>query len=194
MQVEPVVLEGHKLRLEPLSVEHAADLLEVATPETFNYSNIRPPEFTVQGFEDYILRSLQMPDRRAFTMVLQENGKAIGTTSYHDIRPQHRGLAVGWTWIGKTYQGTFVNPESKYLMLRHAFETLGVARVQFQADARNTHSLNAIEKLGATREGTLRKHIVLPDGYIRDSVVFSIIADEWPEIKRQLQERLGYIP
>src|SRR3954454_24561132 len=101
MEVEPAVIEGRYLRLEPLSVEHAPGLLVAATPDIFIYSNIRPPAFTPGGFEDYIRRSLEMPDRRAFAMVLRENGRAIGTTSHHDIRLQHRGLAVGWTWIAK---------------------------------------------------------------------------------------------
>lgn len=194
MQVEPVTLEGLKLRLEPLSVAHAAGLLAAATPEVFKYGNIQPASFSLPDFEDYIRRSLEMRDRLAFAMVLPESGEAIGTSSYHDIRLAHRGLAIGYTWISKPYQGTSTNPESKYLLLRHAFEALGTVRVQFQADGRNTHSLNAIEKLGAKREGTLRKHIILPDGYIRDTVVFSIIEDEWPEIKGRLEQRLGYTP
>jgi RimJ/RimL family protein N-acetyltransferase len=111
-----------------------------------------------------------------------------------DIRPEHRGLEIGWTWIGKAYQGTQVNPENKYLLLRHAFETLGAIRVQLKTDARNIQSQRAMAKLGAKLEGTLRNQIILPDGYYRHSVMFSVIADEWPEVKAAIERRLGYVP
>jgi len=194
LDVQPVTLEGRNLRLEPLSRSHADDLLSVATPDIFTYGVLEPSAFTHEGFEDYIDRSLEVPARLAFAMILKETGKAIGTSSYHDIRAAHRGLAIGYTWIGKPYQGTFVNPESKYLLLRHAFEDLSAIRVQLQADNRNIHSHNAILKLGAIKEGVLRKHIVLPDGFLRDTAIFGIIDDEWPAIRAGLENRLGYVP
>lgn len=194
MDVQPVTLEGNRLRLEPLDVRHAKDLLGAATPDVFTYSIIGPRDYTVPAFEEYIRESLKTPARVPFAIMLTDEGKAIGTTSYHDITPAHRGLSIGYTWIGEPYQGTFVNPESKYLLMRHAFETLGALRVQFRADGRNTHSHRAIEKLGARREGTLRKHIILPDGHVRDTVIFSVIDEEWPEVKARLEQRLGYIP
>lgn len=194
MNVEPVTLEGVRLRMEPLGHTHARDLAEIATPDLFEYSFIQPAALTPEAFIEYIDRSLETPARLPFAMVLTDSGKAIGTSSYHDIRPAHRGLAIGYTWIGRAYQGTFVNPESKYLLLRHAFENLGAIRVHLQADNRNIHSQNAIAKLGAVKEGVLRKHILLPDGYARDTAMFSIIDDEWPIVKANLEERLGYVP
>ena len=127
-------------------------------------------------------------------MVLRDTGQAVGVSSYTDVRPEHRGLEIGGTWIGRTYQRTAVNPECKYLMLRHAFENLGAVRVQLKTDSRNTQSQRAIEKLGAQKEGVLRKHIILPDGYVRDTVMYSITVEEWPEVRVGLEDRLGYTP
>jgi RimJ/RimL family protein N-acetyltransferase len=107
-----------------------------------------------------------------------------------NIDLEDRSLEIGGTWYGLDYQGTLVNTECKYLLLKHAFETLGCIRVWLKTDARNLRSQRAIEKLGAIREGVLRNHMLLPDGYIRDSVVYSILPNEWPEVKTQLKTRL----
>lgn len=194
MWVELVPLEGRVISLVPLAVEYAADLWQLADPDIFTYMAVWPVAPHFEAFRDYIPTLLAMRDRYCYAIVLKETGKAVGTTSYLEVRPQHRGLEIGGTWIGKPYQGTAVNPESKYLLLRHAFETLGAVRVQFKTDVRNVHSQRAIEKLGARKEGVLRKHIILPDGYIRDSVIYSIIDNEWPEVKARLEARLGYVP
>jgi ribosomal-protein-alanine N-acetyltransferase len=166
----------------------------VATPDIFRYHFYGPEDETLEAFQAYITRILGESDRYPFAMVLNETGDAVGTTSFMDVRPAHRGLEIGSTWIGKPYQGTHVNPENKYILLRHAFETLGAVRVQLKTDGRNLHSQRAIEKLGTVREGTLRKHIILPDGYRRDSVMFSITDEEWPAVKAGLEARLGYVP
>ncbi len=115
-------------------------------------------------------------------------------TSYLDIRPQDRALEIGFTWVAKPYQATAVNPECKYLLLRHAFEEQGAVRVQLKTDLRNLQSQAAIAKLGAVREGVLRKHMVMPDGHVRDTVMYSVTNDEWPAVRRRLEERLGYAP
>ena len=115
-------------------------------------------------------------------------------TCYLDIRPQDRALEIGFTWIGKPYQRTPVNPECKYLLFRHAFDDQQAVRVQLKTDLRNVQSQRAIEKLGAVREGVLRKHMIRPDGYMRDTVMYSVTADEWPEVRARLEKRLGYIP
>lgn len=191
MHVEPVTLPGKAIRLEPLGMEHAQDLWEVADPGIFEYATLKPEEWSPEGFEIYMRRTLDMPDRFPFAIVLLETGKAIGTSSYFDIRPAHRGLEVGYTWIGAQYQGTKVNPEAKYLMLRHAFEELGAIRVQLKTDSRNLHSQRAMRKLGARREGTLRNHMLLPDGHIRHTVMFSITDEDWPQVKAGLEARLS---
>ena len=126
----------------------------------------------------------------AFAVIHLASGCAIGATRYLEIRPPHRSLEVGGTWYATGFQRTAVNTECKYLLLRHAFEALGCIRVQFKADARNARSLRAIERLGAVREGMLRKHYILQDGGYRDSVYFSILDREWPKVKERLEEML----
>jgi RimJ/RimL family protein N-acetyltransferase len=193
MRVEPTTLEGRVIRLEPLKLEHAAALQRAADPALFAYA-YGPTDWSAAGFRAYVQKALQRPDSCHFVQVLRESGQVVGLTAYLDIHPEHRGLEIGFTWIAREQQGTMVNPESKYLLLRHAFEVLGAVRVQLKTDGRNLHSQRAIEKLGARQEGYLRKHMILPDGYIRDSVMYSIIDDEWPEVKARLEQRLGYVP
>ncbi len=120
--------------------------------------------------------------------------RAGGATAYLDIRPANRGLEIGRTWIGLAHQGTRVNPESKYLLLRHAFEVLGAVRVQLKTDLRNDRSQRAIERLGAQREGVLRKLQCRADGTFRDTVIYALTDDDWPAARSRLEERLGGDP
>jgi N-acetyltransferase len=192
MNVQPTTLTGRVVRLEPLSLAHAAGLFAAASPELFALSPQQPDPWTVDGMRAEIASVLSHRDSVAFAIVHLETGAPIGRTTYMDIRPAHRGLEIGRTWIAAAHQGTAVNPECKLLMLRHAFETLGALRVQLKTDARNVRSQRAIAKLGAVREGVLRKHMVLGDGVVRDTVMFSITDDEWPAVKAGLVARLGY--
>jgi ribosomal-protein-alanine N-acetyltransferase len=193
MNVKPVTLVGRTVKVEPLGHEHAEGLWRLADPEIFTYMGRWPHDGTLEAFHEYVDRMLALPDTIMFAMVLLETGQPVGVTSYMDIRPAHRGLEIGNTWITAPYQGTQVNPENKYLLLRHAFETLGAVRVQLKTDGRNLRSQRAIAKLGAKLEGVLRKHMFLQDGYLRDTVMFSITDDEWPGVKAGLEERLGYV-
>ena len=118
-------------------------------------------------------------------------GRAIGSTRYGDIAPEHGRVEIGWTWIAPSHQRTAVNTEAKLLQLAYAFDKLGATRVALKTDGRNLRSQAAIERLGAVREGTLRRHIRLPDGFIRDTVYFSILAEEWPAVRARLEERLA---
>jgi RimJ/RimL family protein N-acetyltransferase len=127
-----------------------------------------------------------------FAVIHLATGKAVGATRYLEIRPQHRGLEIGGTWYGLEYQRTGVNTECKYLLLKHAFETLGCVRVQFKSDSRNEKSIAAIKRIGAKPEGILRNHMILPDGTLRHSAYFSILDSEWSEVKKLLEEKLGY--
>jgi N-acetyltransferase len=194
MQVDPVSLVGRVARLDPLTLDDAPGLFAAADPAIFVYIGARPAEWTLPAFRDYLRRLLDTPDMRPFVIRRAETGAPVGVTTYMEIRPAHRGLEIGSTWIAGPAQGTAINPEAKYLLLRHAFETLGAVRVQLKTDGRNLHSQRAIAKLGALREGVLRRHMILPDGYIRDTVMFSIIAEEWPAVKAGLEARLGYVP
>lgn len=192
MELELPVLQGRTLRLEPLHIDHAAGLARVATPDEFQYAYLRPTDMTTQAFKTYIKQRQQhVAGWHTYTMVLPKNDQPVGLSAYLDVRLAHRGLEIGGTWIAKRYQGTHVNPEAKYLMLQHAFITLGMLRVQLKCDARNEQSQRALAKLGAVREGVLRKHMVLPDGHVRDSVMFSITDDEWPRVKHGLEARLA---
>lgn len=123
-------------------------------------------------------------------VVRSETGEVVGTSSFLDIRTANRGLEIGSTWLHESVWGTHVNPEVKYLMLRHAFEEWNAVRVQLKTDSRNEHSQAAIIKLGATREGVLRHHVVMNDGHLRDTVMFSILAHEWPSMRDRLLERM----
>ncbi len=189
----PITLTGRAARLEPLSLEHAEALAAAATPDLFTY-HFPPREFTPDGFREAIAYFLTLPAFCPFAIVATEHGRAVGMTSYLDIRPKDRGLEIGFTWVAKPYQGTAVNPECKYMLFRHAFEEQGAIRVQLKTDLRNLQSQAAIAKLGAVREGVLRKHMIRPDGYQRDSVMYSVTCDEWPAVKQKLAERLGYAP
>lgn len=189
MKVEAIVLEGRVVRLEPLDARHADDLAEVATRKIFDY-HFPPAELTGEGFRDQIAGLSLAKDWCPFAIVLKETGRAIGITCYLGITPEHRGLEIGFTWVSEGHQGTAVNPEAKSLLLTHAFDTLGAIRVQLKTDERNLQSQAAISKLGAVREGTLRKSMILPDGHHRNTVMFSITDEEWPAVQRGLADRL----
>lgn len=125
-----------------------------------------------------------------FAILDRASGRAAGSTRYLEIRPEHRGLEIGWTWLGRAYRRTAVNTECKYLLLRHAFEVMGAVRVQLKTDARNLASQRAIERIGGVREGVLRRHMVLADGFVRDSVMFSVTDTEWPGARERLLKLL----
>lgn len=122
-----------------------------------------------------------------FAVIHQEINRAIGATRFLNIRPEHHGVEIGGTWYSVDYQRTAVNTECKYLMMMHAFETWNCIRVQFKTDSRNIRSQRALERIGAKYEGILRKHLTTPSGYIRDSVFYSVIDSEWPEVKTKLE-------
>jgi len=191
MKVEPVRLEGRILRLEPLSLDHAPGLWPHAAPEVFQWLADLPRDGSYEAFRDWIGLTMSRPASLTFAMILVETGEAAGVSGYLDIRPEHRGIEIGRTWIGKAHQGSRVNPESKLLLFRHAFETLGALRVQLKTDLRNLHSQRAIEKLGAVREGVLRRYQIRSNGEVRDTVMYSVLADEWPDVKARLEARLA---
>jgi N-acetyltransferase len=188
--IEPVTLEGQFVRLEPLTQSHANAMREHYDPivETF-MSRGAPKDTSLTAMQDYIEMLNTEPNRINFAICIQNSSDIAGRISYSEIRAAHESLEIG-TMIVPKFQGGFCNPESKLLMLEHAFSVLGAVRVQFKADARNEQSLKALEKLGATREGMLRKYQTRPDGFVRDSVVFSILDSEWEAVKEKLEARL----
>ena len=171
------------MRLEPLAHAHAADLLDAGRDsELWRYLLSAQPR-TLAEARAYID---QANDELPFAIVLKSASRCISSTRYMGIEPQHRGLEIGGTWIGKPWQRSAVNTECKLLLMQHAFETLGALRVQLKTDARNERSQKAILRLGAQYEGRLRKHRVLLDGFVRDTMYYSVIAEEWPSVKALL--------
>ena len=193
MNLAPIVLEGHLIRLEPLDLHHAPRLFPHASAEIFEWMVDWPLDASLDAYIEWERRGLEIPDSQLFAIVLQKTGEPIGSTAYLDARPSNRAIEIGRSWIGKAHQGTAANPESKLLLLRHAFEQWGALRVQLKTDARNVHSQRAIEKLGTIREGTLRNYQVRADGRPRDTVMYSITAAEWPAVRAGLERRLGEI-
>ncbi len=194
MKVEPVVLTGKYVRLEPLSEAHIPGLtLAGGDPSIWRfmlYGEVTSEEKMADWVLEMLSRKAAGTDQ-PFTVIHLASGKIAGATRYLEIRPAHRGLEIGGTWYGKEFQRTAVNTETKYLLLRHAFETLGCIRVQLKTDLRNERSQKAIERLGAVREGVLRNHMLLEGGLIRHSVYYSILDSEWPAVKTRLEGLLA---
>jgi ribosomal-protein-alanine N-acetyltransferase len=190
MHLTWIELEGHGIRLEPLRPQHADALSQAADPDTFRYFvSMQPRSLEPLDFRTFVHESMSAANTMSYALIVE--GQPAGMSSFMDIRQEHRGLEIGMTWIAKRWQGTHVNPAMKLLMLDHAF-ACGALRVQLKMDSRNKHSERAVAKLGAVREGVLRKHFVLPDGYVRDTVMFSITDDEWPSVREGLLRRLGH--
>lgn len=193
--ISPITLEGRHVRLEPFAPNHAEGLARTCDAETFRHFATWGGSADPGGVLAEIQRVLANPTMLSFTVIERATGDIIGSSAYLDIRAEHLGLEIGRTWITARCRGTAINPEMKLLMLGHAFES-GIfggrpaERVQLKTDLRNVRSQAAIAKLGAVREGVLRKHMVMPDGFIRDTVMYSITRDEWPAVKVGLERRL----
>jgi len=185
-------LEGRFVRLEALAAHHLVPLAVAAQDPAISaylpvdLSRTGAIERRAEAFAARQEQGLELP----FAVTLRADGRVVGSTSYLDVSAENRSVEIGWTWYVPDVWGTSVNPEAKYLLLRHAFEDWGAIRVFFKTDARNLRSQAAIKKLGAQYEGTLRSHRLLPDGFRRDSVYFSILDHEWPAVKAGLEERL----
>jgi N-acetyltransferase len=190
--VGPVTLEGRLVRLEPLSLEHVPGLAEVGLePEIWRW--MPAPVTSVAEMRSLVEAALTEAEagrQVAFATVERATGRPVGSTRFLNIEPDHQRLEIGWTWLARPWQRTAINSEAKLLLLEHAFESLGALRVEFKTDARNEQSRRALAGIGATEEGTLRQHMLTAAGR-RDSVYFSVIANEWPQVRRRLEERLG---
>jgi RimJ/RimL family protein N-acetyltransferase len=190
MHVAPVTLEGDIVRLEPLALRHVDDLARVALdPDLWRWvPNAVTTREDLEAYVDKALEEYQAGSALPFAVIERASGRAIGSTRYAAIERAHRRLEIGWTWYGVAWHRTGVNTESKLLLLTHAFEELGAVRVELKTDALNERSRSAILRLGAQQEGILRNHMVIADsGRIRDTVYFSIIEREWPQVKARLQ-------
>jgi RimJ/RimL family protein N-acetyltransferase len=193
MNPTPVVLYGDAVKLEPLDFSHADDLLAAgADPEIWRYMPIPQPD-TVAEVRQWIDEAWKLAaagEQLPFAIIDPETGRAVGSTRYLEIHRNWRSLEIGWTWLAASVQRSAVNTETKLLLLKHAFEDQGAIRVQFKTDGRNLRSQQALERLGAVKEGVLRKQRINHDGYVRDAVYYSILDDEWPAVKARLTARL----
>lgn len=193
IKVEPVTLELNGVRLEPLAAFHAADLARAAQDGAL--WNIRVTSVPAPGDESaYVNMALEMREagsRMPFVVRELSNGQIIGSTSYHDIMPVIDRVEIGYTWYAKSYQRKHVNTTCKLMLLTHAFETLECKVVGFRTDNFNHASQRAIERLGAKRDGAIRHHGQRRDGTVRDTVIYSITAGEWPEINAHLRYKLS---
>jgi len=191
MMLEPRVLEGEHVRLEPVAEEHREELREAlnVSPEIWEiYSSSAYGEH----FDGFWAKLTGTPDRIGYAVRDRKSGRIAGTSSFLRIDPDHRKLEIGFTFLRPEYRGTHVNPEAKLLMLSEAFGA-GALRVQFSVDTRNARSQAAVAKLGAVREGTVRRHLITWTGHKRDTALFSIIETEWPEVEARLKARLGAV-
>jgi RimJ/RimL family protein N-acetyltransferase len=192
-------LSGSKVRLVPLVLEHAAGYLaavssESGADEVYEFLGKDGPPRTLDEARDDILATLAARargERFGYAQLDAGTGEVIGTTSLYDVVPAARALAIGYTWLGKAWWRTGHNTESKLLLLTHAFDTLGAARVVWHTDIRNQRSQAAIARLGATKEGILRKHRIRADRTWRDTVQYAMTDDDWPEVSARLTERLA---
>ena len=186
------ILEHGNIRLEPLSIEHTQGLVDAT--QDGELWNIRvtsaPHPDQVIAYIEQALQQREQQQRQAFAVINTQTGKVLGTTSYHDIVPNIQRLEIGYTWYAASVQRTHVNTTCKFLLLSHAFEDLNAQLVGFRTDNFNYRSQRAIERLGAKKDGVLRHHQPRKDGTVRDTVMYSIRAGEWAEIKAHLQDLL----
>ena len=194
MDPQPVTLSGQRVRLEPIGLQHSENLYDVGRDEVIWRYLPRPAFLDLEDAKGWVrgcLSLLEKGERVQFAVVLPESSQAIGSTGYLDIDRPNRALEIGMTWYGVNYQRSFVNTECKHLLLKHAFEDLGARRVCLKTDSRNERSQRAIERIGGVREGVLRNHRITWDGLNRDSVYYSIIEEEWPKVRENLEGLLG---
>lgn len=196
MNVEPVVLEGQEVRLEPLALGHWEDLCAIGlAPDLWKLIPTHVQNATdMRTYIETALREQAAGMSLPFATISKSAGRAIGSTRFMNIERKHLRVEIGSTWIGGEWQRTRVNTEAKYLMLRHAFEIWKCNRVELKTDSLNQRSRRAIQRIGAKEEGIFRNHMVVQEGRLRHTVYFSIIHSEWPAVKESLEEKLGTGP
>jgi RimJ/RimL family protein N-acetyltransferase len=193
LHIEPVTLSTDRLILRPLSLDDVPALGQAASDGALwekTTTTVPRPE----GFEDYVRKALELQAAGLalpFATVVKDGNRVVGSTRYMNIDGANHRVEIGTTWIATSWQRTFVNTHAKFLMLRHAFEDLGCISVEIRTHSENHQSRAAIERLGAKLDGILRRHMIMPDGHLRDTAAYSIIREEWPEVKARLEQRLA---
>ncbi len=191
--LKPIELEGKFVKLVPLNFNHKKGILNAAADGNLWelwYTSV-PSEKTIEQYIDFALKEQNLRRSLPFVVIEKSTNKIIGSTRYCNAEPEHKRLEIGYTWYAKSFQKTGVNTECKFLLLRYAFETLGAIAVEFRTHWHNHPSRNAIERLGAKQDGILRNHRIEIDGTIRDTVVFSIIENEWKAVKKSLEYKMN---
>jgi N-acetyltransferase len=185
-------LEGRIVRLEPLRPEHEEPLWHASRdPRTWRWLSVAQPQ-TQAEWSGFVAQALDAAaEGREIPLVTSCNEQVVGSTRFLALRPEHRSVEIGWTWLHPSAWGTGANVEAKYLQLRHAFETWGCRRVELKTDALNERSRGALEALGATFEGIHRKHMLVRSGENRDSAWYSVVDDDWPAVRGRLEARLA---
>jgi len=192
MKVEKIRLEGEFVRLEPLEIGHLEKLCEVGLDESLWLwtANIIKTSADMKGYIETALDEFRRGVSLPFVTIEKSSDKIVGSTRFGNIDAKNRKTEIGWTWINPRWQRTFVNTEAKLLMLTHAFETWNYVRVELKTDVLNEKSQKAMLRLGAQKEGVLRRHLITDAGRIRDTVYFSILDSEWQTVKANLEEKL----
>ena len=192
MKVTPIELVGQKVKIRPMEQDDLIELYNAGnSADIWTYMPM-----SVQSLDDMkrlidnALKAREQGTEFPFVIIAKDSQKIVGSTRFLDISTANRSLEIGWTWLSPAVWRTSINTESKYLLLRHCFETLGTIRVQIKTDGRNQRSQKAIERLGAVREGVLRRHRIMYDGFVRDSVYYSIIDQEWQLVKTSLESMM----
>ncbi|MDP9177364.1 MAG: GNAT family N-acetyltransferase [Gemmatimonadota bacterium] len=196
MQVEAVVLEGERVRLEPMRRDHLAALTEAGRyDELWKWTTAIAT--TAETMAEYMGAALAQADALTalpFVTIDKASAAVVGSTRFGNIDPVNRRAEIGWTWISPQFQRTYVNSEAKYLMLRHAFDVWGCVRVELKTDVLNEKSRAAMLRLGAVEEGILRRHVLTHSGRFRDTIYYSILDHEWPAVRARLEARLRIAP
>ena len=188
----PVTLVGRRVRLEPLELRHFDDLVAVGLePAIWAWTGARPADREgLRAWLDAALASAAAGTEVPFATIDLASGRAIGSSRFLNIVPEHRRLEIGWTWIGAAFQRTGANREAKLLQLAHAFDDLGANRVELKTDSRNEKARSALLGIGATFEGIFRNHMIMPSGPLRHSAYYSVVVEEWPAVRARLEALL----
>lgn len=192
MNIQPVILESVHVRLEPMRTDHCKQMFEIGHHDEIWAPNgrVMKSHDDMKKYVDDALQELNDGKSLPFVTVDKLSGLVVGSTRFANIEKTHRRVEIGWTWITPKFQRSYINTEAKYLMLKHAFETWNVNRVELKTNVLNQKSRNAMLRMGAKEEGILRSHMVQDNGTIRDTIYFSIISSEWPEVKKNFELNL----
>jgi RimJ/RimL family protein N-acetyltransferase len=195
--LRPRILSYGSVRLEPIDPTHFPALSELAGEEDIwrymTYARLTDAD-ALHRWIDGAVQANALGTELNFAVIDERNGKAVGGTSLYRVVPEHRRLELGKSWIGAPYRRSHINTTAKYLMLQHAFETVGANRVELNTDSRNLRSLKAIERIGAQRDGVLRAYAIMRDGYVRDTMNYSVTFRDWPSVKSRLAAMLAARP